>query len=288
MTGAAKVSTCAGLLVEHIDPEAAVVADVAELLARDQVDRQVVLEDRDVRLLGHRGQQGALDLAAGDVLGVEDAALGMAALSAEVQLARAVGAGNLALGKVHAQLDQLRNPRRAFLDDRADGRFLAQARAGLQRVAHVQLEGVLLAGHRRDAALGVVGVGLGAVLLGDDRHAPVRRDFRAQRTAPRCRCPGQGSRRISSRFNSAQRRRFVQCRLAVFEVAHSRSLGELAALPLAPGYDSTEADSASRGGCLRRISVTIPSKQFTHAALSGPLPGSASIGACAYCKTSHS
>ena len=110
-------------------------------------------------------------------LRVENAALGMAAFLAEVQLARAVGAGNLALGEVHAQLDQLRNPRRAFLDDRADSRFLAQARAGLQRVAHVQLEGVLLAGDGGDAALGVVGVRLGAVLLGDDRHAPVRGDF---------------------------------------------------------------------------------------------------------------
>ena len=62
-------------------------------------------------------------------------------------------------------------------DDRADDRFLAQAGAGLQRVAHVQLERILLARDRGDAALGVVGVGLRAVLLGDDGHAPVRRDF---------------------------------------------------------------------------------------------------------------
>ena len=180
MTGRGEGLHLPGLLVEHIGPEALVVADVAELLAGDEVDGQVVLEDRDVRLLGDRRQQGPLDLAAGDVLGVENAALGMAALLAEVQFARAVGAGNLALGKLHAQLDQLRNPRRAFLDDRADGGFLAQAGAGLERVAHVQLEGVLLAGDGGDAALGVVGVGLGAVLLGDDRHAPMRRDLQGE------------------------------------------------------------------------------------------------------------
>ena len=51
---------------------------------------------------------------------------------------------------------------------------------GFERVAHVQLEGILLAGHRRDAALGVVGVGFRAVLLGDDGHAPVRRDFQRE------------------------------------------------------------------------------------------------------------
>ena len=83
--------------------------------------------------------------------------------------------------KFHAQLDQLRDARRAFLDDGADDVFLAQARARLQRVAHVQLERILLAGHRRDAALGVVGVRLRAVLLGDDGHAPVRRDLQGER-----------------------------------------------------------------------------------------------------------
>ena len=171
----------AGLLVEDIDPEALVVAGVAELLAGDQVNREVVLEDRDVRLVGHRRQQGALDFAAGDVLGVEDAALGMAALPAEVELARAVRTGYLALGEMHAQLDQLRNARRAILDDRAHGRFLAQAGARFERVAHVQFEGVLLARDGGDAALGVVGIRLGAVLLGDDRHAPVRRDFQRKR-----------------------------------------------------------------------------------------------------------
>ena len=126
---------------------------------------------------GHRRQQRPLDLAAGDVLGVQDAAFGVAAFLAEVQFARAVGAGNLPLGELHAQLDQLGDARRAFLDDRADRRFLAQAGARLERVAHVQLERILFARHGRDAALGVVGVGLGAVLLGDDGHAPVRRDF---------------------------------------------------------------------------------------------------------------
>ena len=39
---------------------------------------------------GNRGEQRALDFAAGDILRVEDAALRMAAFLAEIQFARAV------------------------------------------------------------------------------------------------------------------------------------------------------------------------------------------------------
>ena len=89
--------------------------------------------------------------------------------------------GNLAFGKVHAQLDEFRNARRAILYDRAHRRFLAQAGTGLECVAHVQLEGILFARDGGDAALGVVGIGLGAVLLRDDRNAPMWRDFQCER-----------------------------------------------------------------------------------------------------------
>ena len=57
---------------------------------------------------------------------------------------------------------------------------LHKPRAGFERVAHVQLERILLARHRRDAALRVVGVRLRAVFLRDDGHAPVRRDFQRE------------------------------------------------------------------------------------------------------------
>src|SRR5664279_6540606 len=45
----------------------------------------------------------------------------------------------------------------------------------------MQLERILLAGDRGDATLGVVGVGLGAVFLGDDGDSAVRRDFQRER-----------------------------------------------------------------------------------------------------------
>jgi hypothetical protein len=137
----------------------------------------VIFEKRDVRLRGHCGQQCPLDLASGDVLGMQNPALRMPALAAQVQFASAVRERDFAFRKVHAQFDQFGDARGPFLDDRSDRGFLAQAGARLERIAHVQLEGIFFAGHGRDAALGVIGVGFRAVFFGDDRNAAMRRHF---------------------------------------------------------------------------------------------------------------
>ena len=104
----------------------------------------------------------------------------MTTLPAEIELFAAVLVRRVALGKFHSQFYQFRNARRAVLDDGADDVLLAQARARRERVAHVRLERILLAGHRRDAALRVIRVRLRAVLLGDDGHAPARRHFQRE------------------------------------------------------------------------------------------------------------
>lgn len=105
----------------------------------------------------------------------------MSTLAAKVQFAAAVLARRVAFGKFHAEFDQLMDPRRTFLDDRSDHAFLAQSRAGQEGVANVQIEGILLARHRRDAALGVIGVGFRAILFGDDGDASARRDLECKR-----------------------------------------------------------------------------------------------------------
>src|SRR5208282_3739011 len=115
--------------------------------------------------------------AAGDVLGVKDAAFGMAAFAAEVEFAAAV---DFALGKFHAELDQFGDAGGAFLDDGADGVLVAKAGAGGQSVAHVHFDGVLFAGDGSDAALGVVGVGLGAGFLGDNGDGAQWRGFQGE------------------------------------------------------------------------------------------------------------
>jgi len=71
---------------------------------------------------------------------MKDSTFRMSAFFAEIQFARAIGTGNLTLGKVHAQFDQFRDPSRPFLDNRADNLLFAQSRAGFERVAHVQLD----------------------------------------------------------------------------------------------------------------------------------------------------
>ena len=167
----------AGGLVQNINSEAAIRSRLPELLAGDEVDGKMVLEDFDVGLRGDRSEEGAFDLATGDVLGVEDAPFRMTAFAAEVQFACAVGGGDFTLGKFHAEVDEFGDARGPFLDDGADDGFLAKPGARFERVAHMHLHGVFLAGDSGDAALGVVGVGFGAVFFGDDGHPPAWRDL---------------------------------------------------------------------------------------------------------------
>ena len=117
-----------------------------------------------------RAEQRRLDFAAGDVVDVQDAPLRMAAFPAEIELAMP---GDVALIEMQPEFDQFANPRRAFLHHRLDHRRIAQTRARFERVAHVQLEGILLARHARDAALRPGGVRVRAFAFRDDRHAAV-------------------------------------------------------------------------------------------------------------------
>ena len=61
-----------------------------------------------------------------------------------------------------------------------DDVFVAQAGPGRQGVAHMDFHRVLLARDGGDAALGVIGVGLGAGFFGDNGDAPQRRDFQGE------------------------------------------------------------------------------------------------------------
>ena len=81
---------------------------------------------------------------------------------------------------MHAQLNQLGDSRRTFLDDCPHDALLAEPGAGFQGVPHVQFDGILLARHRRDPALGIVGVGFSAILFCDDGDAPARRDLQGK------------------------------------------------------------------------------------------------------------
>ena len=75
----------AALAIEHVRTEACRIAAV--LRERQEVDRDVVFEDRDVRVVLDRGEQCTLDLATGDVFPMHDAVLGVRALAPEVEVA---------------------------------------------------------------------------------------------------------------------------------------------------------------------------------------------------------
>ena len=95
----------ASRFIEDVNAQTAIVAGQSEFLAGDKVDGEMILKNLDVWPLGDGRQQSALDLASGDVFRVKNAAFGMTAFLAQIELARAIGPGNLALGKVHAQFD---------------------------------------------------------------------------------------------------------------------------------------------------------------------------------------
>ena len=147
-------------LVEHVRAEARRLAAVAGHV--EQVDREVILEDRDVGVALDRGQERSLDLAAADVLVVDHAAPAVAALAGQVERA-----GGVAI-EVGAEREQLLDRGRALGDDALDHLAIAQAIADHQRVGDVLLERVVVGQHRGDAALGPVGVGVAGRALGDD------------------------------------------------------------------------------------------------------------------------
>jgi len=77
------------------------------------------------------------------------------------------------LREAHPQLDQLGHPGRPFLDNPAHHLLATKPGTGFQRVAYVELVGILRRGHAGDSPLGIVGVGLDRVFLGQKQHRSV-------------------------------------------------------------------------------------------------------------------
>ena len=105
----------------------------------------------------------------------------MTAFLAQIEFLDSSLVRQFALGKLHPEVDQFFDARGAFLNDRADDGLFAQASASPEGVAHMQFEGILLTGDCGDAALGVIGVRLGAIFLGDDADATALRHFQRER-----------------------------------------------------------------------------------------------------------
>lgn len=133
----------AGLGVEHIGAVAFDVGRAAchllpEVVLRDDLHGEVVLQNLNLRVVAHGIHKAALNLEACVVLMVEDAELGMAALA--VQVERAVSL----LVEVDAPVDEVVDGGRRVLDHMLYGLGVGEPVAGNHRVVNVFLEVVHL------------------------------------------------------------------------------------------------------------------------------------------------
>ena len=160
------------LHIEHIRAETAVRTAEVQPVADHEVHGDMVFENPDVRLRTDRFDHHALKLGAGDVPGVQNPALVVAALPAEVILVRILGITEVAAGReLRAEVDEFADRFGAGLDDGADRTGVAEPGAGLKRILHMLLERVEAVDHAGDAALGKTAVALEDFTLGHDRDA---------------------------------------------------------------------------------------------------------------------
>ena len=133
-----------------------------------QVEREVVLVDRDARPR-RRVEKAALDRPAGQVVRADDAPGRVTAFAGQRQAARAIAL----VRETDSVLDELAHPLGAAPDQELDRLEVAESRARLERVRDMRVEGIAGVHDDSDTALRVVGVGLRILLLGEDGHAAV-------------------------------------------------------------------------------------------------------------------
>ena len=153
--------------------------ELAQMVLRQQVDGEVVLQYGDVGVAAHLLDEGALDFGTREVLVVEDAVLGVSALAVEFKAA--VGG----LVEARAPGDEVGDELGGAANDQLDRFPVAFAGAADERVLDVLLEGVGSVGHRADTALCVVGVAFVHFALGHEGDVPVGGGL--QREAETCR-----------------------------------------------------------------------------------------------------
>ena len=128
----------------------------------DEVDRDHVGDQRDVRMLRRGRLERLADRIAGRIGDMHDPAVAVAAFAGQMERAILAGEGN-------AEVDQMLDRAGCLLDHMLDDLEVVEARAGDHRVLDMRFEAVAFLEHRGDSALGA---GAGAVAeraLGDDR-----------------------------------------------------------------------------------------------------------------------
>jgi hypothetical protein len=159
--------------VEHVGPEGSVLAGASDLLRGEEIDGAVILEHGDVGVGSGVLQQHLLDLPPGGVAMVEDTAMGVPPLSAQVEFRLARGSVAARGIEDGAQVEQRLDHGRTPLDHVPHHVLVAEAIPRGHGVARVVFEGIVLREDAGDPALGLVGGRVGGLLLGDQRDRPV-------------------------------------------------------------------------------------------------------------------
>ena len=162
-------------LVENVNPDTTILHSVAEFPGGEKIDRHVILQHRDGRMVGNALDQRALDLETGGVLKMQHPPLGVSALLAQIEFPLAVCA--VPLIKLHAEFHQAGNAFGSLGDDSADGLFIAQSRPGHQSVPDMKIEGIFLADHASHSALSPGRVGIHRAALCHQGHGTLLSRF---------------------------------------------------------------------------------------------------------------
>ena len=155
-------------LVEHIHAHTAVLHRITKFSRGQEINRHVILQNRDIRMRGDLSDKGSLDLEPGEILEVQHPSLGMPALAGEIEFTNAVL--EFPFVEVHPELHEFLNAGRPFRDDGAHHVLVAKTRARNQRVANVEVEGIFLAHHTSHSALCPCRIRIRQHPLGHERY----------------------------------------------------------------------------------------------------------------------
>jgi hypothetical protein len=164
--------------IQRVTAIAAVVGE-AELGPGDQVDGDVLLQQRDIGMGLDPGLEGGLHRAAGCIVDMDHAAVAVAALGRQV----VAGIARRITGEGHPLADQPFDTGAAALDHVAGDRVVAQAGAGDLGVANMALRGVVAGKHGGDAALGPAAGAVEQLLFGDHPDLPLSGEMEGERQA---------------------------------------------------------------------------------------------------------
>ena len=177
---AGKRDHLAGLFVQRVQAESLVLLASGlnwrvDVGTGDDINPHMIGIDFDIRFGADGFDQGAFDFPAGEVVGMQDATLGMSPFLCQMKTVLPLGAG-----KPGSQLDQFPDAGGSFADNTAHHVFLTQAAPGFDGIGHMEVDRIVLCHDRGDPSLGVAGGRLFHRVLGNQGHGAIFGNFQGK------------------------------------------------------------------------------------------------------------